>query len=117
MMTRRQASAGLLSGGAFAATQAVLAQEVEAMELPPPHTDGGKPLVQAIHDYEAEMLRYSTEAVAASRKQMISSDMIHRPIVGSLQLGLMRAVMRVINAVPLLKRRMLQNIMRVRGAN
>jgi 2-polyprenyl-6-methoxyphenol hydroxylase-like FAD-dependent oxidoreductase len=78
---------------------------------------GRKPLVQAIHDYEAEMLRYSTEAVAESRKQMRSSDLTHRPVVGSLQLALMRAVMRVINAVPMLKRRVLQNIMRVRGAN
>ena len=30
----------------------------------------GKPLVEAIHEYEAEMLRYSTKAVLESRKQM-----------------------------------------------
>jgi nitroreductase len=48
MMTRRQASAGLLSSGAFAATPAVLAQEAGAVELPSPRTDGGKPLIQAL---------------------------------------------------------------------
>jgi len=48
MMTRRQASAGLLSSGAFAARPAVLAQETGAMELWPPRTDGGKPLIQAL---------------------------------------------------------------------
>jgi len=48
MMTRRQASAGLLSSGAFAATKTVLAQETAVVELPPPRTDGGKPLFQAL---------------------------------------------------------------------
>ncbi len=48
MITRRQASAGLLSSGAFAATQNVLAQEAGAVELPPPRTDGGKPLIQVL---------------------------------------------------------------------
>jgi 2-polyprenyl-6-methoxyphenol hydroxylase-like FAD-dependent oxidoreductase len=78
---------------------------------------GRKPLVQAISDYEAEMLRYSTEAVRESRKQMSSSDSIHRPIIGGLQLALMRSVMRTVNAVPSFKRRALHNLMRVRGEN
>ncbi len=49
MITRRQANAGLLSSGAFAATQTVLAQEAGAVELPPPRTDGGKPLIEALN--------------------------------------------------------------------
>jgi nitroreductase len=48
MITRRQVSAGLLSSGAFAATQAILAAEAEAVELPPPQAEGGKPLMQAL---------------------------------------------------------------------
>jgi 2-polyprenyl-6-methoxyphenol hydroxylase-like FAD-dependent oxidoreductase len=76
-----------------------------------------KPLIDAIHEYEAEMLHYSTEAVNESKKQMSSTDLIHRPIVGAVQLALMRGAMRVINAVPTLKRLVLQNLMRVRGAN
>jgi hypothetical protein len=63
------------------------------------------------------MLRYSTEAVNESRKQMNSTDLIHRPMIGRLQLALIRGVMRVINAVPALKQRTLQNVMRVRGEN
>jgi 2-polyprenyl-6-methoxyphenol hydroxylase-like FAD-dependent oxidoreductase len=78
---------------------------------------GRKALVPAIHEYEAEMLRYSTEAVNASRKQMSSKDAIHRPVIGGLQLAAMRSAMRVVNEVPALKRRVLRNIMRVRGEN
>jgi len=78
---------------------------------------GRKPLVQAINEYEAEMLRYGTEAVRESRKQMSSTDLIHRPIMGSVQLALVRSAMRVVNAVPALKRRALQNLVRVRGEN
>ncbi|MGH8220093.1 MAG: FAD-dependent oxidoreductase [Steroidobacteraceae bacterium] len=78
---------------------------------------GRKPLVEAINDYEVEMLRYSTEAVRESRKQMSSTDPIHKPIIGGLQLALMRSAMRVVNAVPPFKRRALHNLMRVRGEN
>jgi len=78
---------------------------------------GRKPLVEAIHEYEVEMLRYGSEAVKESRKQMNSKDLIHRPVVGRLQLALIRGVMHAINAVPVLKRRALQNVMRVRGGN
>lgn len=78
---------------------------------------GRKPLVQAINDYEVEMLRYSAEAVRASRKQMSSTDLIHRPIVGRMQLALMRGAMRGVNAVPAFKQRALHNLMRVRGEN
>lgn len=78
---------------------------------------GRKPLIQAINDYEAEMLRYSTEAVRESRKQMSATDPIHTPIIGRLQLALMRSMMRIVNAVPAFKQRALHNLMRVRGEN
>jgi hypothetical protein len=48
---------------------------------------------------------------------MNSSDWIHRPIIGSLQLALMRSAMRVVNAVPALKQRALRNLLRVRCEN
>ena len=48
MITRRQASAGLLLSGAFAATQAIPAEDAEAVGLPPPRAEGGKPLIQAL---------------------------------------------------------------------
>ena len=74
-------------------------------------------LGHVISEYEAEMLRYSTEAVRESRKQMSSTNLIHRPIIGRFQLALMRSVMRAVNAVPAFKRRALHNLMRVRGEN
>jgi 2-polyprenyl-6-methoxyphenol hydroxylase-like FAD-dependent oxidoreductase len=76
---------------------------------------GRMALAPAIHAYEAEMLRYSAEAVSESKKQMSSNDLIHRPMIGRLQLAAMRGAMRVVDAVPALKRKVLQNLMRVRG--
>ncbi|MDR6666816.1 NAD(P)/FAD-dependent oxidoreductase [Rhizobium sp. 1399] len=78
---------------------------------------GQKPLLEAIHAYEVEMLRYSTEAVQESKKQMDASDLAHRPIVGRLQLAATRGAMRTINAIPALKRRTFRQMMRVRGEN
>ena len=83
MMTRRQASAGLLSSGAFAATQTVLAQEAAAMELPPPRTDGGKPLIQALR-LRRSIREYADKPLAAQ----VLSDLlwaafgINRPATG-----------------------------------
>jgi nitroreductase len=48
MVTRRQAGMGLLSSAALGAAPNALAQEAEAVKLPPPRTDGGKPLIQAL---------------------------------------------------------------------
>jgi 2-polyprenyl-6-methoxyphenol hydroxylase-like FAD-dependent oxidoreductase len=79
--------------------------------------EGQKPLIQAIHEYETEMLRYGAEAVSESKKQMNAHDWIHKPVIGGAQLGLMRGAMRIINTSPALKRRALENIMRVRGSN
>jgi 2-polyprenyl-6-methoxyphenol hydroxylase-like FAD-dependent oxidoreductase len=76
-----------------------------------------KPLLQAVHEYEVEMLRYSGEAVRESRKQMSSRDMIHKPVMGRLQLATMRVLARGVNALPFVKRRIIRNIMRIRGAN
>ena len=79
--------------------------------------DGAAPLVEAIHAYEAEMLRYSTEAVLESRKQMNAADLIDKPVLGRLQLAAMRSGMRVVNSVPALKRHITEKILRVRAAN
>jgi 2-polyprenyl-6-methoxyphenol hydroxylase-like FAD-dependent oxidoreductase len=79
--------------------------------------DGAAPLVEAIHAYEAEMLRYSTEAVLESRKQMNARDLIHKPMLGRVQLAAMRSGMRVVNAIPPIKRRIMEKIQRVRAAN
>jgi hypothetical protein len=49
MMTRRQASAGVLASTAFAAASTIaVAQELQHLDLPPPRSDGGKPLTEAL---------------------------------------------------------------------
>ena len=83
MITRRQASVGLLSSGAVAATQTVLAQETEAVELPPPRTDDGKPLIQALR-LRRSIREYADKALAPQ----VLSDLlwaafgINRPTTG-----------------------------------
>ena len=76
--------------------------------------NGRKPLVEALHEYEVEMLTYSKDAVLESRKQMDARSVSHKPVLGRMQLALARTGMRVVNAVPLLKRKMLEQQMRLR---
>jgi len=76
--------------------------------------DGVRPLLKALHDYEAEMLEYSAEAVLESRKQMDARDISHKPVLGRIQLTVMRTGMRFVNAVPALKRRMHESETRLR---
>jgi 2-polyprenyl-6-methoxyphenol hydroxylase-like FAD-dependent oxidoreductase len=76
--------------------------------------DGKKPLLAALHDYEAEMLEYSREAVLESRKQMDARSIAHKPLLGRIQLAIARAGIRFVNAVPLLKRKMIESQMRLR---
>src|SRR5258708_17114897 len=73
-----------------------------------------KPLIQALHQYEVEMLIYSRDAVLESRKQMDARSVSHTPVLGRMQLAVVRAGMRLVNAVPLLKRKMLEQQMRLR---
>ncbi|SAL65927.1 monooxygenase [Caballeronia udeis] len=61
----------------------------------------------ALAGYEAQMREYGFHAVAESRKQFDASGAIHRPVVGRVALGAMRTGLRVVNNVPLLKRRMI----------
>src|SRR5664280_939972 len=58
MITRREASAGLLSAAVFAGTSAQAASEAIIMQLPAPQTSGGMPLMQALK------LRHSTREYA-----------------------------------------------------
>jgi 2-polyprenyl-6-methoxyphenol hydroxylase-like FAD-dependent oxidoreductase len=76
--------------------------------------DGVRPLVEALHAYEAEMLEYSARAVLESRKQMDANGLSHRPVLGRIQLAVMRGALRIINAVPALKRRMTDSETRLR---
>jgi len=79
----------------------------------------GMPLAtyDALVDYEAEMRRYGFHAVAESRKQFDDSGVIHRPVVGRMALSAMRTGLRVVNNVPMLKRRMIHAENALRGAD
>ena len=48
MLTRRTASAGLASSAILAATPSLAATDQPMRELPPPRTEGGKPLIEAL---------------------------------------------------------------------
>ncbi len=78
--------------------------------------DGRLPLIQAIHEYEAEMIRYGYEAVLNSRKQMDANGIIHKPVVGRIALAASRTGMRLVNTFPPLKRRMVESLRTSRGA-
>jgi hypothetical protein len=55
MMTRRQANAGILASAALVAVPVFAAtQKLKPIELPPPRTEGGMPLINALK------LRHST---------------------------------------------------------
>jgi 2-polyprenyl-6-methoxyphenol hydroxylase-like FAD-dependent oxidoreductase len=77
---------------------------------------GDKPLIEAIHEYEGEMLRYSSKAVLDSKKQMNANDILHKPVLGRVQLAVTRTMMRLVNAVPVLKRRITRSIRSSRAA-
>src|SRR3974377_2048145 len=67
MMTRREAGIGLISSAALATAGSLAgAQETTALELPPPRSEGGKPLIEAlrlrrsIREYAARPLPLQT---------------------------------------------------------
>lgn len=73
-------------------------------------------LHDAVAGYEAEMRRYGFDAVAQSRASFDEHGAIHRPVVGRAVLGAMRTGLRMVNHVPLLKRRMIDSENAFRGA-
>ncbi len=83
MITRRQANAALLLTSALATTPAAMAQSTAIMELPPPRTDGGKPLMQTL-----ELRRSLREYADRTLPVQVLSDLlwaafgINRPTTG-----------------------------------
>jgi 2-polyprenyl-6-methoxyphenol hydroxylase-like FAD-dependent oxidoreductase len=79
--------------------------------------DGRLSIVEAIRDYERQMIEYGFEAVLKSREQMDGDAVVHKPIVGRVALAGMRAGLRLVNHTPPLKRRMADALLRSRGAD
>jgi len=71
MVTRRQASTGILSAAAVAGTSGIAAQEATIMKLPPPQVQGGKPLVEAL-----KMRRSIREYAHRALPQQMLSDLL-----------------------------------------
>ncbi|GGN13225.1 oxidoreductase [Lentzea pudingi] len=67
----------------------------------------GKDAMQAIGEYEREMVEYGFQAVEASREMMDGTSLIHKPVIGRVAAAFSRTFLRVTNAVPVLKRKML----------
>jgi salicylate hydroxylase len=65
---------------------------------------GEMPLIQAIHDYEVEMIKYGFDAVLSSKKALEQSTALDNPFF----LTTTKAMFRFLNAVPPLKRRAFQ---------
>lgn len=68
---------------------------------------GGKDVVQAIGEYEREMVEYGFQAVLASREMMDGRSLVHKPVIGRVVAAFSRTFLRVTNAVPPLKRKMM----------
>lgn len=67
----------------------------------------GEDAVRAIGEYEREMIEYGFQAVESSREMMNGNSLIHKPVIGRVAAVFQRTFLRVTNAVPVLKRRML----------
>ncbi|RDI19824.1 FAD-dependent oxidoreductase [Lentzea flaviverrucosa] len=67
----------------------------------------GEDAVRAIGEYEREMIEYGFQAVESSREMMNGSSLVHKPVIGRVAAVFQRTFLRVTNAVPVLKRRML----------
>lgn len=88
---------------------ALLTRHLQAVQ------EGRSGLVAAIGAYEAEMRRYSAEAVERSRRQMDGRSAIHKPVIGRILLACQRTAMRLVNITPPLKRKMLRSLEGLRG--
>jgi 2-polyprenyl-6-methoxyphenol hydroxylase-like FAD-dependent oxidoreductase len=92
---------------------ALLTRELTAAARP-----GGKPLLAAIADYEAEMLPYGAARVAESLKNNGTSgdDPLYRPLTGRLALYGARAYFAATSRIPALRRKFLDELYAYRGA-
>jgi 2-polyprenyl-6-methoxyphenol hydroxylase-like FAD-dependent oxidoreductase len=80
---------------------------------------GRRPLLDAIGDYEAEMIRYGLARVAESLDNNGTSgdDPLYRPVTGRLALFAARSFFSVTSRVPVLRRKFLDGLRAYRGAD
>ena len=78
--------------------------------------DGRMTVLQAIDDYETQMVEYSTKAVKASLQNQNGDSLLHKPVVGRAALAGFRTGMRLVNNLPPLKRKFANGLMASRGS-
>jgi hypothetical protein len=71
MMTRRAASAGLASSALLTVTPSLAAAGSTMVELPPPRTEGGEPLIQTLK-LRQSIREYSDQPLPVSLPKTIS---------------------------------------------
>lgn len=79
--------------------------------------DGQLDLLPAIHGYEEKMQKYGAEAVKESLAQMNSKALIHKPVIGRVILAVQRTMLRVVNHLPPVKRKVEVTLSKSRGLN
>jgi 2-polyprenyl-6-methoxyphenol hydroxylase-like FAD-dependent oxidoreductase len=79
--------------------------------------DGAMGLLDAVRDYETQMIGYGFEAVEKSLAQMDGDALAHRPVIGPVLMSVMRTGMRLVNHLPPVKRKMSDSQRRYRGAD
>ncbi|MGI5239159.1 FAD-dependent oxidoreductase [Dactylosporangium sp. CA-139066] len=77
----------------------------------------GRPLVDAVRDYEREMIEYGFAAVEASKRQAGGDQLVHRPVIGRVALAGQRAFLRATDRIPALRRRFEAELYESRGTD
>jgi 2-polyprenyl-6-methoxyphenol hydroxylase-like FAD-dependent oxidoreductase len=75
----------------------------------------GKPLLDAVRNYEREMIDYGFAAVEASKAQTGGDQLVHRPVIGRVALAGQRAFLRATGRIPALRRRFEAELYESRG--
>ena len=78
--------------------------------------DGKMTVLEAINDYETQMVEYSAKAVKESLKQQGGDSILHKPVLGRIALAGMRTGMRLVNHLPPLKRQFAKGLLGSRGS-
>jgi 2-polyprenyl-6-methoxyphenol hydroxylase-like FAD-dependent oxidoreductase len=78
--------------------------------------DGKITLYEAVNDYESKMRVYGYQAVEDSLENQGGDNMLYKPVAGRLMLAGMRTGLRLANALPPVKQKMTEGLLRSRGA-
>jgi 2-polyprenyl-6-methoxyphenol hydroxylase-like FAD-dependent oxidoreductase len=91
---------------------ALLARQLASVD------QGSKPLLEAIADYEADMLPYGFARVADSLAQngTSASDALHKPVIGRVLLAVNRTYFRAVDRIPAFRKKFLADLYSYRGS-